>query len=245
MAKGKNAKATHSGQAKPRSEKSPWQKLTLPISKRYDKEFLSESFDLPEEVESMAIFQDWASGKLQNQIASQFWSLYKPKKNQKWLDIGCGISFLIYPWRDWNALFYGQDVSPAVNDIVKSRGPQLNSKLFKSIELGGAHDLKHEDNFFDGVIATGWSSYYDLDYCEQALSEIKRVLAPKGTLLIDVLNPDSEMAEDWAILETYLGAEVMLTDVEDWKKLFKTLGGKQIKSQEGPLFNQYLIRFPE
>ena len=244
MAKGKTVKATHSGRAKPSAEKSPWQKLTLPISKRYDQEFLQQSFDLPEEVESMAIFQDWASGKLQNQIASTFWTLYKPKKNQKWLDIGCGISFLIYPWRDWNALFYGQDVSPVVNDIVKSRGPQLNSKLFKEIQLGGAHALKYEDAYFDGAIATGWTSYYDLDYNEQALQEIKRVLAPKGTLLIDLLNPDSELAEDWAILETYLGAEVMLTDPEDWKALLKKLGGKIIKSQEGCLFHQYLVRFP-
>ena len=166
--------------AKPEGMKSPWQKMTLPIAKRYDQEYLNQPFELPEEVESMPLFQEWASGKLQNRIASPFWEAYIPKKNQKWLDIGCGISFLIYPWRDWNALFYGQDISSAARDILKQRGPQLNSKLFKAIELGGAHQLPYEDQFFDGVIATGWSCYYSMDYCKQAIAEIKHAAIKFG-----------------------------------------------------------------
>lgn len=229
--------------AKPNAAKSPWQKMTLPIAKRYDCEYLSESFDLPPEVESMPLFQDWASGKLQNKIASPFWEGYIPKKKQKWLDIGCGISFLIYPWRDWNALFYGQDVSAAARDILKQRGPQLNSKLFKDVTLGGAHQLPHDDEFFDGIVATGWSCYYEFDYMKQAIAEMKRVLQPKGTLLLDILNPDSELAEDWAILETYLGAEVMLTPLEEWHQLIREAGGKRVKTKSGPLFDLMLIRF--
>lgn len=230
--------------AKPDAAKSPWQKMTFPIAKRYDHEYLQKPFDLPAEVESMPMFQDWASGKLQNQIASIFWEAYKPKKNQKWLDIGCGISFLIYPWRDWNALFYGQEISSAAHDILRSRGPQLNSKLFKNIHLGGAHQLPYEDQFFDGIIATGWSNYYGLDYWKQVLTEMKRVLKPKGTLLLDVLNPDSELAEDWAILETYFGAEIMLTPLEDWSQLLREAGGKRVKTINGPLFDLMSIRFP-
>jgi SAM-dependent methyltransferase len=229
--------------AKSEAAKSPWPKMTLPIAKRYDCEYLQKPFDLPEEVEAMPLFQDWASGKLQNQIASPFWELFKPKKDQKWLDIGCGISFLIYPWRDWNALFYGQEVSTAAHDILRSRGPQLNSKLFKNIHLGGAHEIPYEDQFFDGVVATGWSCYYGLEYGKQALAEMKRTLKPKGTLLLDVINPDSDLAEDWAILETYFGAEVMLTPLEDWDQLIREAGGKRVKTQTGRLFDLFLIRF--
>lgn len=230
--------------AKPNAAKSPWQQKTLPIAKRYDREYLKQPFDLPEEVESMPLFQDWASGRLQNQIASPFWEAYIPKKNQRWLDIGCGISFLIYPWRDWNALFYGQEISSAARDILLQRGPQLNSKLFKEVNLGGAHQLPYEDQFFDGIIATGWSCYYELDYAKVAIAEMKRVLQPKGTLLLDILNPESELAEDWAILETYLGAEVMLHPLEDWYQLLREAGGKRVKTQSGPLFDLLLVRFP-
>jgi len=38
---------------------------------------------------------------------------------------------LIYPWRDWQAFFYGQ-VSTVARDALNARGSQLNSKLVSS-----------------------------------------------------------------------------------------------------------------
>ncbi|MEM9137821.1 MAG: SAM-dependent methyltransferase, partial [Cyanobacteria bacterium P01_F01_bin.42] len=75
---GKKKEANQPFGAKPNDAKSPWQKMTLPIAKRYDREYLNQSFDLPEEVESMPLFQEWASSKLQNKIASPFWEGYIP-----------------------------------------------------------------------------------------------------------------------------------------------------------------------
>jgi SAM-dependent methyltransferase len=220
-----------------------WESMVNAIAARYNKEYRRDAFELPAEVEEMQIFREWATGSLQNRIASKFWELNCPKKNQHWLDLGCGLSFLIYPWRDWGAFFHGLEVSSIARDAINSRGPQLNSKLFKGVELGAAHGRRYEDGQFDGVVATGWSCYYPLDYWQLVLAEVKRILKPDGILIVDAIDPDSELAEDWAILETYLGAEVFLTPLADWKKLISQAGGKVVKTFEGELFQMLKVKF--
>ena len=224
-------------------EVEAWEAQIKAVTGRFSKEYSRDEFDLPDEVQAMPIFQDWISGNLQQETATPFWELAKPKKNQKCLDIGCGISFLIYPWREWEALFWGIDPSLVAYEGLKSRGPQLNSKLFKSIERGAAHELPHSSDQFDLAIATGWTCYYPLNYWKTALGEIKRVLKSDGRLVFDVLNPDSERAENWAILETYLGSEVFLESVDDWKAVVKDAGGKVSKTKEGALFTGMVVSF--
>jgi SAM-dependent methyltransferase len=213
------------------------------VAQRYNKEYRGEAFELPAEVEALPVFRDWASHQLATRIASPFWAIAKPKKGDRCLDLGCGVSFLIYPWRDWEAYFYGQDISDFACDTLNSRGSQLNSKLFKGAVLGAAHRLKYEPQQFDRVIATGWSCYYPLSYWETVLTEVKRVLKPGGTFVFDVLNPEAELAENWAILEMYLGADVFLEPLDSWKTLVKDAGGKIVKTQEGELFHLYKVSF--
>lgn len=220
-----------------------WRTALENTTVRFDREYRQEDVSLPAEVKDIDIYQQWKSGNLQNILASRFWELKTPKKKETWLDIGCGLSFLIYPWYEWDAFFYGQEVSTTVRDILVSRAPQLNSKLFRGVKLGSAHLLTYEDNLFDGAIATGWSCYYPLDYWERVLTEVKRVLKPSGCLLFDAIDPESPLAEDWAILETYLGAEVFLTPLDEWKSCIKKAGGKIVKSSPGDLFHCMQIRF--
>lgn len=220
-----------------------WQPNIQPIIDRFNKEYERKEFDVPDEVQAMPIFQDWVSGALQTKTTSPFWELVKPKKKQRCLDIGCGFSFLIYPWREWDAVFYGQEVSKVAQAALNSRGPQLNSKLFKGVEIGPAHALNHENDQFDLVIATGFSCYYPLEYWSLVLSEVKRVLKPDGVFVMDVLDPEAEIAENWAILETYLGAEVNLADLAAWKDCIKQAGGKVVKEKKGELFQLWKITF--
>ncbi len=220
-----------------------WQTITDAVAKRYNREYQRESFELPSEVEAMPVFQDWAAGRLQARIASPFWELATPKKNQHWLDLGCGLSFLIYPWRDWDAFFHGQEISTVAQEAIKSRGPQLNSKLFKGVALGAAHQLDYGDQQFDGVVATGWSCYYPLEYWQYVMQAVKKVLKPGGIFLFDVVDPDQELTENWAILETYLGTEVLLTPLSEWKDLIAKAGGKLAKTQEGELFQLLKVHF--
>lgn len=220
-----------------------WQPLIDAVAQRYNKEYQGEAFDLPAEVEALPVFRDWASHQLASRIASPFWAIAKPKKGDRCLDLGCGLSFLIYPWRDWDAYFYGQDISTVARDALTSRGPQLNSKLFKGVHLGAAHQLPYEPQQFDLVIATGWSCYYPLAYWETVLDGIKKVVKPGGALVFDAIDPEAELAENWAILEMYLGAEVFLESLDHWKALLKAKGGKITKTQPGELFQLYKVTF--
>ncbi|MEO0947527.1 MAG: class I SAM-dependent methyltransferase [Cyanobacteria bacterium J06641_5] len=222
---------------------SQWQEQLGAVAKRFNREFERDSFDLPAEVEAMPIFHDWTKGSLQARIASPFWETVKPKKKQDCLDLGCGMGFLIYPWRDWEANFYGRDISRFVYDAISSRGPQLNSKLFKAMTLGPAHQLEYEPEKFDLAIATGFSCYYPLDYWQSVLEAVKPTLKSGASFVFDVLMEEAELAENWAILETYLGAEVFLESLSDWEALIKSVGGKIVKRKPGELFQLYQVRF--
>lgn len=190
----------------------------------------------------MGVFQDWAAGSLQARIASPFWELLNPQKNQHGLDLGCGLSFLIYPWRDWGVFFHGQEISSVARDALQSRGPQLNSKLFKGVKLGPAHQLDY-DLAFDWVVATGVSCYYPIEYWRSVLEAVRTVLKPGGYFAFDVLNPETELAENWAILETYLGADVELTSLADWLALLKDVGAQVVSDRPGEIFTLYKIRW--
>ncbi|MEH2351366.1 MAG: class I SAM-dependent methyltransferase [Nostoc sp.] len=220
-----------------------WDERLAQIAYRFNREYQRETFELPTEVQGMPIFREWVGGSFAGRIASPFWEVAQPQKNQHCIDIGCGISFLIYPWRDWQAFFHGQEISNVARDTLNSRGPQLNSKLFKGVELGAAHQLNYSPEQFDLAIATGFSCYFPLEYWNAVLAEVKRVLKPGGHFVFDILNPEQPLAEDWAVLETYLGAEVFLEPVAEWEKTIKAAGAKVITQKSGELFQLYKVRF--
>ncbi|MGG6295869.1 class I SAM-dependent methyltransferase [Leptolyngbya sp. AN02str] len=220
-----------------------WQEQLSAIALRFNKELQRQDFDLPDEVKALPVYEEWTSGLLAAKIASPFWEVSQPKKNQRCLDLGCGVSFLIYPWREWDAYFYGQDISTFARDTLNARGSQLNSKLFKGVQLAPAHQLDYEANQFDVAIATGFSCYYPLDYWKEVMQAVKRVLKPEGVFVFDVLNPDAPLAENWAILETYLGAEVFLESLDAWKALIKESNAKIVKQKPGELFHLFKVQF--
>lgn len=220
-----------------------WQQKIELVAYRFNQQYQGQAIELPAEVQAMPIFQEWVTGILPGRIASPFWEIAQPQKNQRCLDIGCGVSFLIYPWNDWGAFFYGQEISIVARDALNTRSPQLNSKLFKGAELGPAHHLNYAAAQFDLAIATGFSCYFPLDYWSVVLAEVKRVLKPGGHFVFDILDPEKPLAEDWAVLETYLGAEVFLESVTEWEKTIKAADAKVVRRQPGELFQLYKVQF--
>jgi SAM-dependent methyltransferase len=193
----------------------------------------------------MPLFRDWINRDLSSKITSPFWELSQFKKNQRCLDIGCGVSFLIYPWREWETYFYGQEISGVARNALNSRGSQLNSKLFKGVQAGAADRLQYEKDTFDRVIATGFSCYYPPEYWKLVLAAVKGVLKPDGLFIFDAIDPDTEIAENWAILEMYLGVEVFLSPLSQFTDLVKSAGGRVTATKKGELFTMYQVKFTE
>jgi SAM-dependent methyltransferase len=220
-----------------------WSTKIAQVKQRFDREFKQEAFDLPPEVEAMPIFREWISHNLTAKITSPFWELAGFKKNHRCLDIGCGVSFLIYNWREWETYFYGHEVSVIARNALNSRGPQLNSKLFKGVQAGAAHQLEYEPDTFDRVIATGFSCYYPPEYWRLVIPAVKRVLKPDGLFIFDAIDPKTELAENWAILEMYLGAEVFLSPLAQFTEMVKENGGRVSATKSGELFQMYQVSF--
>ncbi|PSB54952.1 class I SAM-dependent methyltransferase [Chamaesiphon polymorphus] len=225
------------------SPQQDWTSQIDRVKQRFDREYKQEAFELPAEVEAMPIFREWIGHNLAAKTTSPFWELAAFQKNHRCLDIGCGVSFLIYNWREWETYFYGQEVSTVARSALNSRGSQLNSKLFKGVQAGAAHQLQYENDTFDRAIATGFSCYYPLEYWKLVLQEVKRVLKPNGIFVFDAIDPTTEIAENWAILETYLGAEVFLSPLAEFNDLVKEVGGKVTATKSGQLFQMYRISF--
>lgn len=224
-------------------DRANWEGQIAAVAARFNREYSGKVPDLPDEVKAMPIYQERLSGLLQAKLTSPFWQLAKPQKNQRCLDIGCGVGFLIYAWREWDALFYGHEISSTARDLLNSRGPQLNSKLFKGVQLAPAHQLGYEANQFDLVISTGVSCYYPSEYWALVLAEVKRVLKPGGAFVFDVVDAELATAENWAILETYLGAEVQLEPLQLWKRAIQSAGGKVAKTHSGEIFQLLKVSF--
>ena len=224
-------------------DRQNWESHIAIVANRFNREYQGETVELPDEVTTMPIFQERKAGLLQAKLTSPFWQLAKPQKNQRCLDIGCGVSFLIYPWREWDAAFYGQEISTGERDVLNARGPQLNSKLFKGVQLAPAHQLSYEPDTFDLAIATCVSCYYPLDYWKLVLAEVKRVLKPGANFVFDVVDPELSTSENWAILETYLGSEVFLEPLKGWKDIVRDAGGKVVKTLPGEIFQLWKVSF--
>ncbi len=221
----------------------PWQPQIAAVAARFNREYRGEKIDLPAEVTDMPIHGEYRSGALQSRLVSPFWELAQPQKNQHCLDIGCGVGFLVYPWREWGAYFHGQEVSSVAQECLQARGPQLNSKLFKGVVLGPAHQLSQAPASFDLVIATGLSCYYRCEYWQLVLGQVQRVLKPGGSFVFDILDPTQPLAENWAILETYLGAEVFLEPLATWEQVIQASGGKTAATKPAELFRLYKVHF--
>lgn len=225
------------------SEPTSWQGQIKAVAQRFDQEYQGQAFALPPEVEEMAIFRDWVSGALAPNLVSPFWEIAQPRKGQHCLDLGCGFSFLIYPWKTWQATFQGQEISRIAQQTLNQRGPQLDSKLFKGVTLAPAHRLDYPSASFDLVIATGVSCYYPPAYWQEVLTAVRRCLKPEGCLVFDVLDPEQPLAENWAILETYLGAAVELSSLQQWRELIRASGGRVMRQQAGEIFHLYKLQW--
>ncbi|MGO9388521.1 MAG: class I SAM-dependent methyltransferase [Methanobacterium sp.] len=143
----------------------------------------------------------------------------------KLLDVGCGTGNLLsLITKKYEIQLSGVDLSPNMLNIANEK---LGEKA--DLRLGDSENLPFKDESFDMVTCT--DSFHHYPHPENVLAEIKRVLNPKGTLLI---------ADPWAptpfrqLVNMYMrlfskGGNVKLYSKNDIHKLLNNSGFKNIK----------------
>ncbi len=113
--------------------------------------------------------------------------------NARVLDVGCGIGRHVLYLGERGFLPAGVDVSPT--------GVQITRELCAERQVafdGHVADmtaLPWDDNTFDGALSTSTIHHHLRAGILQALGEIRRVLKPGGTLLVDFPSTDSLICE--------------------------------------------------
>lgn len=106
------------------------------------------------------------------------------KRPRKILDVGCGRGFYVQTVSlyDFPQEIHGVDING--NYLEQARKICLDKRV--KIRQGDIYHLPYPDNFFDLVICSEILEHLSND--KEALLEVKRVLKPRGTLLITVPN---------------------------------------------------------
>jgi demethylmenaquinone methyltransferase/2-methoxy-6-polyprenyl-1,4-benzoquinol methylase len=109
--------------------------------------------------------------------------ILKAKSPENILDIATGTGDLAISLAETGASkIVGLDISKGMLEVGKKK--VIQKKLDKKVEMivGDSEDLQFKDNSFDAVtVAFGVRNFENL---EKGLSEIYRVLKPKGTLVV-------------------------------------------------------------
>lgn len=143
------------------------------------------------------------------------------------LDVGCGTgNFLLLISSKFDVQIAGVDLSPDMLAIAKD-------KLDKTADLriGDSEKLPFEDENFDIVTCT--DSFHHYPHPENVLKEFKRVLKPKGKVII---------ANPWAptplrqlgnlITPLSRGGDVRVYSEDEFRKLFKNTGFSEFKWEQ-------------
>ncbi len=106
-----------------------------------------------------------------------FINLIKPNKNDKILDVGCGVGYFSKLLTNYGAEVWGTDINP---DSVKICKQTIGPNFF----VGNASKLEFEDNSFDKILCSEVLEHLKDD--KGAVREMFRVLKPNGTIVITV-----------------------------------------------------------
>jgi len=104
-------------------------------------------------------------------------------QEDKVLDLGCGNGRLLEIFKGMEIDYFGLDFSEKLIEIAQRKYPQ------NKFIVGDVLSLPFPNNFFDRVFAIRFLHHIpSKEFRNQALKEIKRVLKPKGTLILAVWN---------------------------------------------------------
>jgi ubiquinone/menaquinone biosynthesis C-methylase UbiE len=138
------------------------------------------------------------------------------KKEDRVLDLGCGTGVLTRMIADQldaksGGLAVGIDAASKMIHVAQKRRQSETCRF----EVVAAEDLPYENGTFDAVVSSLFFHHVPLDLKERALKEARRVLVPKGKLVIaDMHIPTTRMGalvshvSRWFFMQPQIGENI-------------------------------------
>lgn len=163
-----------------------------------------EAMDTPEEVRE---YDAMDHGAVNARFAEDVLAFHGPARGSEWLDVGTGTARIPIEIarRERNAELRAVDLSPHMiaraREVISAAG--LSDRIH--CEIVDAKGLPFPDASFEAVISN--TIVHHIPEPRQALEEMARLVAPRGTLFIrDLARPEDETTLD-LLVQTYAGNE--------------------------------------
>ncbi len=133
------------------------------------------------------------------------------KEEQNILEVGCGAGAFLLPLYNSGMSVYGIDYSHS--------SVQLCTKIFDSgiFKVSEANKIPFGNNFFDTVVSNSVFQYFrDLEYAEDVVSEIVRVLKKSGRVALLDINDAAKKEQCLSIRKKKIGDD-------EYDRLYKGL----------------------
>ncbi len=131
------------------------------------------------------------------------------------LDVGCAKGFLLHDFKEMipGIKVQGIDISSyAISNAIET--------VRSFVKVANAKALPFTDKSFDLVISINTIHNLDLEDCKQALREIDRVSRNHAFITVDAYRTEEEKKR----MEIWNLTAKTIFSVDDWVKLFKTVG---------------------
>lgn len=197
--------------------------------------------ELPEEIRSSAGYKYLMENRSSvNSAAPDIREYLDPKPQMRFLDAGCCANLHNYRLDRWPSTYYGIDNSPRLIEAMKNFASRVG------ISTGGLYlaeivEMPFADDFFDIGAAIGLLEYYPLEYIQDALRELNRVLKPGSRVVLDMPNRDHRYVADMAGIERYLGRPNLIFPRLEFEKLLEPFFFTE-RTDDSQVMIKYYIR---
>jgi SAM-dependent methyltransferase len=157
-----------------------------------------------------------------NSNASENKAYLDPQSGMRFLNAGCCANLANYRFDQWPSLYYGVDISRALIEAMQEF-VKRHQLFIGGLYVAELADLPFDDDFFDIADVIGVLEYCTLEYIEQALLELNRVLKAEAKMVVDIPNLVHPHAETMFQLEQYLNRPNIPTERAAFEERLKPL----------------------
>jgi len=123
------------------------------------------------------------------------------REGMRILELGCGTGYFTRELARTGAMIDAVDISPELLAAAREHCPTVNV----TFQIQNAYALEYEDSVFDAVVGSSVLHHLAI---EQALTQIYRVLRPRGTICFtepNMLNPQIAIQKNVPAVKRRLG----------------------------------------